>query len=37
VSKTTAPRYYYVYDPRGDVTNLVDGSGNVDATYAYDT
>lgn len=33
----TAPRYYYVYDARGDVVNLTDASGAVVATYAYDT
>ncbi len=34
---TTAPRYYYVYDGQGNVTNLVDDSGTVVASYAYDT
>ena len=35
-SSSTSPRYYYVYDARGDVVNLTDASGAVVATYAYD-
>jgi RHS repeat-associated protein len=34
---TTAPRYSYVFDARGDVANLTDASGGVVATYTYDT
>ncbi len=34
---TTAPRYYYVYDARGDVVNLTDASGVSVADYSYDT
>ena len=34
---STAPRYDYVYDARGDVVNLTDTNGNVVASYAYDT
>ena len=33
---SSVPRYYYVYDARGDVANLTDVSGNVVASYAYD-
>lgn len=33
---TTAPRYYYVYDGRGNVVALTDATGNAVATYAYD-
>jgi len=36
-SSSTSPRYYYVYDARGDVVNLTDASGAVVATYSYDT
>ncbi len=34
---TTAPRYYYVYDARGDVVNLTDASGVSVADYSYDS
>ena len=34
---STAPRYYYVSDAHVDVVNLVDASGNVVASYSYDT
>lgn len=34
---STAPRYWYVYNAHGDVANLVDATGAVVATYAYDT
>lgn len=30
------PRYYYVYNGRGDVVALVDAQGNVAACYSYD-
>jgi RHS repeat-associated protein len=30
------PRYYYVYNGHGDVVALVDATGTVAATYAYD-
>jgi uncharacterized protein RhaS with RHS repeats len=32
----TSPIYYYVYNGHGDVDALVDGQGNVVASYAYD-
>ncbi len=32
----SGPRYYYVYNGHGDVVALVDTSGNVVASYAYD-
>lgn len=34
---STDTRYYYVYNPHGDVVALVDGGGTTVATYAYDT
>jgi YD repeat-containing protein len=37
VTSTSAPRYYYVYDARGDVVNLTDATGAVVASYSYDT
>lgn len=33
---SSAPRYYYVYNGRGDVVALTDASGNVAANYSYD-
>ncbi len=32
----TSPRYYYTYNGHGDVVALVDGAGNVAASYGYD-
>ena len=32
----SSPRYYYVYNGHGDVVALVDASGNIAASYAYD-
>jgi RHS repeat-associated protein len=29
-------RYYYLYNAHGDVTALIDASGNIAATYDYD-
>ncbi|GIN88534.1 tRNA nuclease WapA [Heyndrickxia sporothermodurans] len=34
---TVSATYYYHYNPRGDVIALTDKSGNVVATYSYDS
>ena len=31
-----AQQYYYIYNAHGDVTSLIDASGNIVATYDYD-
>ena len=34
-ASTTPVMYYYVTNLQGDVTNIVDASGNVNSTYTY--